>query len=46
MLMHHRIQVIPWVAGEAEEVLEALMKGKLEPRLSIRTHIAEEAAQG
>ena len=35
MLMNYRIQVIPWVAGEAEEALEAFLKGKLEPGLAL-----------
>ena len=31
MLEDHRIRVIPWVAGEAEEVLHYFLKGTLRP---------------
>jgi len=30
LLAHQRIQLIPWVAGEVEQVLEAFLKGRLE----------------
>jgi predicted Fe-Mo cluster-binding NifX family protein len=31
MLLQQRIQVIPWIAGEAEKALETFLKGKLQP---------------
>lgn len=30
LLAHQRIRLIPWVAGEVEQVLEAFLKGRLE----------------
>jgi predicted Fe-Mo cluster-binding NifX family protein len=31
MLLQQRIQVIPWIAGEAQEALDAFLKGNLQP---------------
>jgi predicted Fe-Mo cluster-binding NifX family protein len=44
MLLQHRIQVISWIAGEAQEALDAFLKGTLQsgatmyPRCSRRGH--------
>jgi predicted Fe-Mo cluster-binding NifX family protein len=35
MLLQQRIQVIPWVAGEAEEALDAFLKGTLQSGATI-----------
>ena len=35
ILLQHRIQVIPWIAGEAEAALEAFLEGKLEPGVAV-----------
>lgn len=36
VLEAHQVQVIPWVAGEAEEAMEFFLRGQLTPGLSIR----------
>ena len=35
VLQAHQIQVIAWVAGEAEEAMECFLRGKLTPGLNI-----------
>jgi predicted Fe-Mo cluster-binding NifX family protein len=35
MLLQQRIQIIPWIAGEAEEALHAFLKGRLQPGVTL-----------
>ncbi len=35
MLRNQQIEVIPWVAGEAEKALETFLKGRLQPGMVI-----------
>lgn len=35
LLNHHGIEVIPWVAGDANEALALYLQGKLSPRMAL-----------
>jgi predicted Fe-Mo cluster-binding NifX family protein len=46
MLRSHQIRVIPWVAGEVEEALEAFLKGKLEPGVALHLRCCRKRYRG